>query len=139
MAVDGNVIVQESASTRLQGVAQLGGVGFHLADQIKKRIDLEVRCTVLGHIQRGGSPTAFDRILGTRFGSYAVQAAAEGKFGNMVCLNTPDIGLVPLEQLAGIERKIPIDSQLIRCAESIGINMGRNPADLEMQRSDSAD
>jgi 6-phosphofructokinase 1 len=126
MAVGGNVVVQESASTRLQGVPQLGGIGFHLAEEIRKRIDLEVRCTVLGHIQRGGSPTAFDRILGTRFGSHAVQAAAEGKFGNMVCLNTPDISLVPLKELAGVVRQIPIDSQLIHCAESIGINLGRD-------------
>lgn len=68
----GDVITQASASTRLQGVVQLGGVGFHIADAIKKRIDLEVRCTVLGHIQRGGSPCAFDCVLGTRLGSYAV-------------------------------------------------------------------
>ena len=126
MAVGGDVVVQESASTRLQGDPQLGGIGFHLAEEIRKRIDLEVRCTVLGHIQRGGSPTAFDRILGTRFGSHAVQAAAEGKFGNMVYLNTPDISLVPLKELAGVVRQIPIDSQLIHCAESIGINLGRD-------------
>jgi len=126
MAIGGDVIIQESASTRLQGVPQLGGVGFHLADEIRKRIDLEVRCTVLGHIQRGGSPTAFDRILGSRLGSHAVQAAAEGKFGNMVCLNTPEIGLVPLKDLAGVVRQVPADSQLIQCAEAIGINLGRD-------------
>jgi 6-phosphofructokinase 1 len=121
----GEVITLAAASTRLQGVPQLGGVGFYLADQIKKRIDLEVRCTVLGHIQRGGSPCAFDRVLGTRLGSSAVQAAAEGKFGTMVALKTPDIILVPLKELAGKVRSVPVDSQLIQCAESIGINMGR--------------
>ena len=124
-AIDGDVITQESATTRLQGVPQLGGIGFHLANEIKKRIDLEVRCTVLGHIQRGGTPTAFDRVLGTRLGSFAVQAAAEGKFGNMVSLRTPDITLVPLKELAGVVRRVPTDCQLIKCAESIGINMGR--------------
>jgi phosphofructokinase-like protein len=121
----GEVITLATASTRLQGVPQLGGVGFYLADQIKKRIDLEVRCTVLGHIQRGGSPCAFDRVLGTRLGSSAVQAAAEGKFGTMVALRTPDIILVPLKELAGKVRSVPVDSQLIQCAEAIGINMGR--------------
>ncbi|HNW28795.1 MAG TPA: ATP-dependent 6-phosphofructokinase, partial [Spirochaetota bacterium] len=121
----GDVITQASASTRLQGVPQLGGVGQYLADQIKKRIDLEVRCTVLGHVQRGGSPCAFDRVLGTRLGSFAVQAAAEGKFGTMVALDTPLITLVPLSELAGKVRTVPVDSQLIRCAESIGISMGR--------------
>ncbi|TLS67323.1 ATP-dependent 6-phosphofructokinase [Mariprofundus erugo] len=134
--IGGDCIVQEAASTRLQGVPQLGGVGFHLAAEIRKRIDLEVRCTVLGHIQRGGSPTAFDRILGTRLGSHAVQAAAEGKFGNMVSLNTPDMTLVPLCELAGVVRRIPLDSQLIRCAESIGINLGRTPAGQELTRLD---
>jgi phosphofructokinase-like protein len=121
----GDVITQASASTRLQGVPQLGGVGQHLADQIKKRVDLEVRCTVLGHIQRGGSPCAFDRVLGTRLGSFAVQAAADGKFGTMVTLNTPYIELILLSELAGKVRSVPVDSQLIQCAEAIGISMGR--------------
>ncbi|MBP7735140.1 MAG: 6-phosphofructokinase [Spirochaetes bacterium] len=121
----GDVITLASASTRLQGVPQLGGVGQYLADQIKKRIDLEVRCTVLGHIQRGGSPCAFDRVLGTRLGSFAVQAAAEGKYGTMVSLDTPRMVLVPLSELAGKVRTVPVDSQLIQCAESIGISMGR--------------
>jgi phosphofructokinase-like protein len=123
--IGGDVVTQESATTRLQGVPQLGGIGFHLANEIKKRIDLEVRCTVLGHIQRGGTPTAFDRVLGTRLGSYAVQAAAEGKFGTMVALRTPNIELVPLQELAGVVRNVPVDCQLVKCAESIGINMGR--------------
>lgn len=123
--IGGTVVTQELASTRLQGVPQLGGIGFHLANEIKKRIDLEVRCTVLGHIQRGGSPTAFDRVLGTRLGSHAVHAAARGQFGTMVALRTPDIILVPLKELAGIVRYVPPDSQLVLCAESIGINMGR--------------
>lgn len=136
--IGGDVVTQESATTRLQGVPQLGGVGFHLANEIKKRIELEVRCTVLGHIQRGGSPTAFDRVLGTRLGSYAVHAAAEGRFGTMVSLRTPDITLVPLKELAGIVRHVPTDSQLIKCAESIGINMGRevgDPATCELNWS----
>ena len=123
--VAGGVVTLESAEERLQGVEKLGGVGFYIAEQIQQRIDLEVRCTVLGHIQRGGSPTSFDRVLGTRLGSYAVQAAAEGKFGTMVSLDTPDITLVPLQELAGKVRSVPLDSQLIQCAESIGINMGR--------------
>jgi 6-phosphofructokinase 1 len=122
---DGDVIVQKTATDRLQGVPQLGGVGMYLAEQIKKRIDLEVRTTVLGHIQRGGSPLAFDRVLGTRLGSFAMEAAAAGRFGNMVALKTPEIVLVPLSELAGKVRQVPETSQLIRTAESIGINMGR--------------
>jgi 6-phosphofructokinase 1 len=121
----GTTVVREKAGSRLQGVEKLGGIGFFLAEQIRNEIDLEVRCTVLGHIQRGGSPCAFDRVLGTRLGTYAVHAAAEGNFGNMVALRTPTIALVPLKDLAGKVRNVPLDSQLIRSAESIGINLGR--------------
>lgn len=120
-----DVVTQETATTRLQGVPQLGGIGQHLAGRIKEHIDLEVRCTVLGYLQRGGSPCAFDRVLGTRLGSSAVEAAVQGAFGIMVALKTPEIVRVPLEQLAGLVRTVPLDSQLIRTAESIGINLGR--------------
>ncbi|MFC1852905.1 6-phosphofructokinase [candidate division CSSED10-310 bacterium] len=122
----GSAVVTEAAETRLQGVEKLGGVGFYLAEQITKHIDLEVRCTVLGHIQRGGSPCSFDRTLGTRLGAYAVEAAANHEFGIMVALKTPDIISVPLAKLAGKVRTIPQDHQLIRTAESIGINLGRD-------------
>jgi len=121
----GSEITLESATTRLQGVVQYGGVGNYLAGKISEQVDMEVRCTVLGHTQRGGTPNCFDRVLGTRLGAYAVQAADEGKFGNMVALKTPDISLVPLQSLAGVIRKIPPTSQLIQCAEAIGINLGR--------------
>lgn len=121
----GETIKTEAAAARLQGVEKLGGVGFYLAKQIEKQIDLEVRTTVLGHIQRGGSPNSFDRVLGTRLGSYAVDAAALGKFGTMVALKTPEITLVDLKDLAGKVRQVAVDSQLIHCAESIGINLGR--------------
>ncbi len=121
----GAEITTEQAESRLQGVAQLGGVGNYLAHSLGEKIDLEVRCTVLGHLQRGGTPNSFDRVLGTRLGTFAVHAAAEGKFGNMVALKTPDIVLIPLEDLAGAVRNIPLDAQIIRSAESIGICLGR--------------
>jgi 6-phosphofructokinase 1 len=121
----GERITQGSATNRLQGVEQLGGIGFHLANQIRERIPLEVRTTVLGHIQRGGSPTAFDRVLGTRLGAAAVDAAARGDFGTMVALKTPNIVLVPLSELAGLCRTVPVDHQLIRAAEATGVNLGR--------------
>ncbi len=120
-----DTIKTQEADGRLQGVEKLGGVGFYLAHQIEKHIELEVRTTVLGHIQRGGSPNSFDRVLGTRLGSFAVDAAANGRFGTMAALKTPDIVLVDLKDLAGRVKSVSVDSQLIRCAESIGINMGR--------------
>jgi len=121
----GKQIVSEEASTRLQGTPQLGGIGNALAKRLGQQIDLEVRCTVLGHIQRGGTPITFDRVLGTRFGAFALQTAQQGQFGNMVALHTPDLELVPLEQLAGHQRTVPLNSQLIQTAESIGICLGR--------------
>jgi len=121
----GQRISQGTVDNRLQGVEQLGGIGFHLAAQIRERIPLEVRTTVLGHIQRGGSPTSFDRVLGTRLGVAAVDAAARGEFGTMVALKTPDIILVPLGELAGLCRTVPVDHQLLRAAEATGVNLGR--------------
>ena len=105
-------------------MAKLGGVGYHVAHEIGERIDLEVRCAVLGHTQRGGTQLAFDRVLGTRLGTDAVQAAADKKFGNMVALLGREIILVPLKSLAGIVRQVPLNSQLIRTAESIGVCLG---------------
>ena len=100
-------------------------MGYHVAREISAQIDLEVRCTVLGHTQRGGTPLAFDRVLGTRLGTEAVRAASEGKLGNMVALQAREIILVPLKDLEGIARQIPVDSRLIRTAESIGVCLGR--------------
>ncbi len=121
----GEQIVSEAAATRLQGVAQLGGVGNYIASRLGQNIDLEVRCTVLGHVQRGGTPTSFDRLLGTRLGHRAVEAAAHGDFGKLVVLNSLAIDLIPLEDIAGKVRTVPSDHQLVRCAEAIGISLGR--------------
>ncbi len=121
----GEQIVSEAAATRLQGVAQLGGVGNYIAGRLGQNIDLEVRCTILGHVQRGGTPSSFDRLLGTRMGHRAVEAAANGDFGKLVVLNATDIDLIPLKDIAGKVRTVPADHQLIRCAEAIGISLGR--------------
>ena len=75
----GDVIIQNAAIDRLQGVPQLGGVGVYLAEQIKKQIDLEVRTTVLGHIQRGGSPAAFDRVFGYPAWQFRGGSSCRGK------------------------------------------------------------
>ncbi len=93
--------VEGDASTQEQpldafGHVRLGGVGQMLADEIEKRTGKEARCTVLGHIQRGGTPTAFDRVLATRFGLQAIGAVHDGAFGMMVALRGADIVLAPL-------------------------------------------
>ncbi len=80
------------------GHVRLGGVGELLADMIEKKTGFETRVTVLGHIQRGGSPTAFDRVLGTRFGVKAVELVVKGEFGKMVSLQGNEIVSVPIEE-----------------------------------------
>ena len=89
------------------GHVRLGGVGQMLADEIEKRTGKEARCTVLGHIQRGGTPTAFDRVLATRFGVHAVQAVHDEAFGVMVALRGTDIVRVPLAEATSQLKLVP--------------------------------
>src|SRR5439155_343357 len=89
------------------GHVRLGGVGQMLADEIEKRTGKEARCTVLGHIQRGGTPTAFDRVLATRFGVHAVQAVHDEAFGVMVALRGTDIIRVPLVEATSQLKLVP--------------------------------
>ena len=89
------------------GHARLGGVGQILADEIERRTGKEARCTVLGHIQRGGTPTAFDRVLATRFGVHAIHAVADGAYGMMVALRGTDIVRVPLSEATTQLKLVP--------------------------------
>jgi 6-phosphofructokinase 1 len=89
------------------GHVRLGGVGQYLAGQIEKRTGKEARCTVLGHIQRGGTPTAFDRVLATRFGLHAVEAVHDEAFGTMVALQGTRIVRVPLAEATRQLKLVP--------------------------------
>jgi phosphofructokinase-like protein len=89
------------------GHVRLGGVGQMLAGEIEKRTGKEARCTVLGHIQRGGTPTAFDRVLATRFGVHAVEAVHDEAFGMMVALRGTDIVRVPLTEATSELKLVP--------------------------------
>ena len=89
------------------GHIRLGGVGQMLAAEIEKRTGKEARCTVLGHIQRGGTPTAFDRVLATRFGLQAVSAVRDGAFGTMVALHGTDIVRIPLAEATAEVKRVP--------------------------------
>lgn len=96
------------------GHVRLGGIGNLLASEIEKRTGFETRATILGHVQRGGSPTAFDRVLGTRFGVFAAELVEKGDFGKMASLRGVDIVAVPLEAATG-ELKT-VDSKLMDVA-----------------------
>jgi phosphofructokinase-like protein len=91
------------------GEGKPSGVGYHVAEEIAKRLRVETRVTVLGHIQRGGSPTAFDRILATRFGIRAVDLAREERFGQMVALRGTQVETVPLEEATAGPKFVDLD------------------------------
>jgi 6-phosphofructokinase 1 len=89
------------------GHLRLSGIGNLLESEIARRTGKEARATVLGHVQRGGSPTAFDRVLATRFGLHAVDALHDGHFGQMVALHGTSIDLVPLSEATATLKLVP--------------------------------
>jgi len=103
---------------------RLGGIGVYCQNELEKVLNKEVRCVVLGHLQRGGRPNAFDRMLATNFGSCAVRTLAEGKHGVMVALQAGDIVPVPLSEAIANEKTVPTNGQLVRTARDTGISFG---------------
>ncbi|MFH0810212.1 MAG: ATP-dependent 6-phosphofructokinase [Pseudomonadota bacterium] len=100
---------------------RLGGIGTWVAEKIETGTGKESRVAVLGHVQRGGSPTAFDRVLATRFGVAACDLLSEGRFGEMVCLKGDSISSVPILDVAGEPRLVPLDHPLVRAARKLGV------------------
>jgi 6-phosphofructokinase 1 len=103
---------------------RLGGIGARVAGQLERLTGKEARYVVLGHLQRGGAPTSYDRMLATRFGARAMELIMEGKFGHMVAYHPPDIVAVHLEKIVGRTRNVPLDSDVIRTARAMGISLG---------------
>ncbi len=106
-------------------VERLGGIAAMVATQLEELTGKETRFVVLGHLQRGGAPTSFDRMLATRFGARAVELLLEGQFGTMVAFHPPDIVAVPLEKIVGRTRNVPLDFDVVRTARAMGISLGR--------------
>jgi ATP-dependent phosphofructokinase / diphosphate-dependent phosphofructokinase len=105
-------------------VPRPGQVGFVIGDTIHTIMKKDVRVTVLGHIQRGGSPSPFDRILATRFGVEAVELIARGEFGRMVCLRAGEIESVTLDEAVGENRLVDPKGSIVRTARAVGITFG---------------
>jgi 6-phosphofructokinase 1 len=106
-------------------LARLGGAGARLAGEIGSRnLPHEVRVIVLGHLQRGGTPTAHDRLLATRFGAHAAELCAQQRFGRMVCLRGGHIDSIPIEEACRAPAHLDADHELLRCARAIGIEVG---------------
>ncbi len=101
-----------------------GGMGEWVARELEERTGFEARNLVLGHLQRGGQPTAYDRLLALRFGSAAVDLVAQGHFGCMVSLDPPDVHGVPLEEAVATLKTVPPDGDQVRTARRLGISFG---------------
>ena len=100
------------------------GVGERVAQEIARRTGKETRSLVLGHLQRGGSPTTFDRLLALRFGAAAVRTLEKGITGVMVALDPPTVKTVPLEEAVSKMKAVPLDCDTILTARSLGICLG---------------
>lgn len=112
------------AEARPGAVERLGGIGAVVARELEQRTGKEARYVVLGHLQRGGAPTAFDRTLATRFGGKAVELLKRGAFGKMVANNPPDIVPIPLADVVGKTKTVPLDYDLLKTARAIGVAFG---------------
>ena len=118
----GTVTLQEAANET--HVARLGGIGAQLCPAIAELTHKETRNVVLGHLQRGGAPTSFDRVLATRFGGKAVELIQQGQFGTMVAWDPPDIICRQLEDVVGRTKTVPMDFDLLLTARALGITFG---------------
>ena len=94
------------------------------ATELEARTGKEARYVVLGHLQRGGAPTSFDRTLATRFGSKAVELILSGQFGTMVANRPPDLVAVPLGDVVGKIKTVPLSSDLVQAARALGVSFG---------------
>jgi ATP-dependent phosphofructokinase / diphosphate-dependent phosphofructokinase len=121
---DGSLVTQESSNLQ----AKLGGIGPVIAAELDRRIeDQEVRCVVLGHLQRGGGPTTFDRVLSSEYGAHAVRLIIEKKFGQMTAYDPPDILSVPIADAVNSLRTVDPCGSAITTARAMGICMGDTP------------
>lgn len=121
--LDGEMVVDRILEGRTDPI-KLGGIGAKIAKDLEGLIGLETRVTVLGHIQRGGSPNTYDRVLATRYGVAAVDAVLAGEFGKMVALQGSAIVTVPLVDAVDQLKKIPPDDPVLRTAKRLGLKFG---------------
>ncbi len=119
---EGDTVTQERRQEAQQ--TRLGGIGNVVAHEIEQRLGRESRVVVLGHLQRGGPPTTFDRVLATQFGAHAVRLIIEGRFGEMVCYNPPAVESVPIIEAVNQLSRVEHDSSVVQAARALGISFG---------------
>jgi 6-phosphofructokinase 1 len=118
----GELIIQREEKGREE--ALLGGIAKYVSDQIAKITKKETRHLVLGHLQRGGSPSSFDRLLGLRFGTAAIKTLLDGKINVMVAVNPPNINTIPISEVINSTKKVPLDCDSIIAARHLGVCLG---------------
>jgi 6-phosphofructokinase 1 len=99
-------------------------VGARVAEEIEARTGIQARLTALGHIQRGGTPSSFDRILATNLGTRAAELAVSGAGGVMVAVRGPELVTVPLEEVAGKRKTLPLDHRILQSLRAVGVSLG---------------
>jgi 6-phosphofructokinase 1 len=105
-------------------VERLGGIGSQVSEALGKMTGKETRSVVLGHLQRGGAPTSFDRVLATRFGGKAVELCRRGEFGTMVAFDPPDIVARRLDDVVGRTKTVPMGFDVVETARALGVTFG---------------
>ena len=120
----GGELITRGTDVKRTDPIQLGGIGKVVADNIELNTGRETRVTVLGHLQRGGSPTPYDRILSTKFGAIAIELASEKKFGKMVALKGNEIISVNIADAISKQKLVKPDNQAVLAAKAIGISFG---------------
>ena len=120
---DGEQIFK-TAGDGVTTAARLGGIGNAVAHRLEDMTGMETRCTVLGHLQRGGGPTPFDRLLATRYGAAAVRLVAEGKLGHMVALRGQEITAIPIAEAIRIPKRVDPESERVCMARDMGVCFG---------------
>lgn len=120
----GGELVTKGTDVKRTDPIQLGGIGKVVADNIEKNTGRETRVTVLGHLQRGGSPTPYDRILSTKFGAFAISLAAKRKFGKMAALRGNEIVEVNITDAISKQKLVKPDNQAVLAARAVGISFG---------------
>lgn len=129
------VVVAEGAHAAggervFQAMGRLGGIGETVGAELAEHAGVETRVTVLGHIQRGGTPTAYDRLLASRFGEAAVHLAVRGGLGRMVALRSDRIVDVPIDEAVAEFKRVPLDGELVRLGRSTGVYFGDEECDV---------